>query len=69
MTISIPNGSARVARTAAVWANRSASTTTRALLDLRLARLSSVIASAAAVASSSIDELATSIPVRSETMV
>ncbi len=53
---------------AAVWANTSASTASR--LDLpRDARRISVIASAAAVPSSSIEALAISRPVKSATMV
>ena len=66
--MSIPRGSARVASTAAVCAYTSLSTARR-LLDPRTARCISVIASAAAVPSSSIDALATSRPVRSVTIV
>ncbi|CAG6913761.1 hypothetical protein PICSAR5_03083 [Mycobacterium avium subsp. paratuberculosis] len=68
VTISMPSGRARVATMAAVWANTSASTASR--LDLpRDARRISVIASAAAVPSSSIEALAISRPVKSATMV
>ena len=68
MTISIPNGTARVARIAAVAVNTSESTASR-LEDPRQARCIRVIASAAAVPSSSIEALAISSAVRSETMV
>ena len=64
----MPNGAARVASTAAVCRYTSASTASR-LDEPRAARCISVIASAAAVPSSSIDALATSSPVRSATMV
>jgi len=68
VTISMPSGSARVASTAAVWANTSTSTANR--LEVPFTALCiSVIASAAEVPSSSIDALATSRPVRSATMV
>ena len=64
----MPIGSARVRMTAMVCGNVSASTTN--LLDLDFAvRLISVIASAAAVASSSMDALAISSAVRSATAV
>ena len=64
----MPSGAARVASTAAVCAYTSTSTASR--WDLLLpARCISVIASAAAVPSSSIDALDTSRPVRSQTMV
>ena len=69
MTSSMPRGSARVARIAAVWGKMSASTAKRGLLDERLARRSIVMASAAAVPSSSMEALAMSMPVRSETIV
>ncbi|PQM48446.1 hypothetical protein C1Y40_01343 [Mycobacterium talmoniae] len=65
----MPSGSARVANTAAVWANTSTSTTSRSATLPRTARCINVMASAAAVPSSSIDALATSRPVRSATMV
>ena len=68
VTISMPSGSARVARIAAVWRYTSASTASR-FDGPRTARCISVIASAAAVPSSSIEALATSSPVRSATIV
>ena len=64
----MPNGLARVASTAAVWAKTSASTASRFALP-RAARCINVMASAAAVPSSSIDAFAISRPVRSVTMV
>ncbi|CAM3863362.1 hypothetical protein TSST111916_11100 [Tsukamurella strandjordii] len=67
-TTSMPSGSARVSITARVCGKTSRSTTSRGLLDLP-ARRSRVMASAAAVASSSMELLAISMPVRSETMV
>ena len=51
-----------------VWGKTSSATNILALLDLVI-RWHKVIASAAAVASSSIDALAIAIPVRSVTMV
>ncbi|CFR75674.1 Uncharacterised protein [Mycobacterium tuberculosis] len=68
VTISIPSGLARVASTAAVWVNTSASTTTL-FTGPRAARCIKVMASAAAVPSSSIDAFAISRPVRSVTRV
>ncbi|SHU38266.1 Uncharacterised protein [Mycobacteroides abscessus subsp. abscessus] len=64
----MPSGSARVAITAAVCGYRSASTTSRLDADFT-ARCMSVIASAAAVPSSSIEALAISSPVSSATIV
>ena len=64
----MPSGSARVASTAWVWSSVSTSTRNRGLVE-RLARRSSVIASAAAVASSSREAPATGRPVRSATVV
>ena len=64
----MPSGSARVRSTASVCGSVSASTTNRALRAFP-ARRSSVIASAAAVASSSSDAPATGRPVRSATIV
>ncbi len=64
----MPSGLARVTMTSSVCGNTSAATNRRALL-LRLIRWHSVIASAAAVASSSIDALAIAIPVRSQIIV
>ena len=68
VTISMPSGLARVARTAAVWAKTSTSTARRFALP-RAARCINVMASAAAVPSSSIEALATLRPVRSATIV
>ncbi len=65
----MPSGSARVSTTPRVWGSTSASTTSTApagAFDVRRIR---VIASAAAVASSSSDALATGSPVRSATIV
>ena len=64
----MPSGSARVRRTSSVCGSVSASTTNRALFAFP-ARRSRVIASAAAVASSSSDAPATGSPVRSATVV
>ncbi len=64
----MPSGSALVASTALVWGSASASTTNTELFDLP-ARRASVMASAAAVASSSRDAPETGRPVRSETTV
>ena len=64
----MPSGSARVRSTARVRGSESASTTKRLALE-RPARRSRVIASAAAVASSSTDAPATGRPVRSDTTV
>ncbi len=64
----MPSGSARVRSTSRVCGRVSASTTNRVLLD-RPARRSIVMASAAAVASSSRDAFATGRPVRSDTAV
>ncbi len=64
----MPSGSARVATTAIVWGWHSASTKNTVPLCL-VERRTSVIASAAAVASSSIEALAMSSPVRSHTIV
>ena len=64
----MPIGSARVRITAMVCGRVSASTTNRLDFDFAV-RLISVIASAAAVASSSIEALAMSSPVRSATAV
>ncbi len=68
VTISMRSGSALVASTAAVWVNRSASTSSRCEVP-RVARCINVMASAAAVPSSSIEALAISQPVRSAIMV
>jgi hypothetical protein len=65
---SMPSGSARVRTTAIVWGWHSASTK-NVSPPLGLTRRSSVIASAAAVPSSSSDALAMSMAVRSATMV
>ncbi len=67
-TTRIPNGSARVSITAWVcsWVSGS---TTKTSPALPLARCSRAMASAAAVASSSIEALAISVPVRSVTIV
>ncbi len=65
---SMPSGCARLAITAMVCGNASASTTYTGLL-LRDARRARVIASAAAVPSSSIDAFAVARPVRSVTIV
>ena len=64
----MPRGSARVRTTSMVCGWHSASTK-KVSPAFGLTRRSSVIASAAAVASSSIDALARSMPVRSLTMV
>ncbi len=64
----MPSGSARVRRTASVCGNVSASTTYAGDLLLEALR-ASVMASATAVASSSIDAFAVVRPVRSVTMV
>ncbi|OIQ70965.1 hypothetical protein GALL_474180 [mine drainage metagenome] len=64
----MPSGSARVRMTASVCGSTSLST--KKVVDLDLAtRIASVMASAAAVASSSIDALAMGIAVRSMIMV
>ncbi len=67
-TTSMPRGSARVRTTSMVWGWHSASTKNTSPA-LAFTRRRSVIASAAAVASSSIDALARSIAVRSLTIV
>ena len=67
VTSPMPSGSARVCSTARVCGRQSESA--RKTLPLPLARRASVIASAAAVASSSIDAPATGSAVRSSTMV
>ena len=64
----MPIGSARVCTTAMVCGSVSASTTKRFDFDFAVRRIS-VIASAAAVASSSMEALAMSSPVRSATAV
>ena len=64
----MPIASARVRTTSIVWGRVSASTT-KGPVALRLARRTSVIASAAAVASSSSDALAVGRPARSATTV
>ena len=64
----MPSGSARVWITSMVCGWQSPATTKTLLLLLTL-RLASVMASAAAVASSSIEALAIGMPVRSHTMV
>ena len=66
---SMPSGSARVATTSMVWGWVSASTMKRSSGALRLSRRSRVIASAAAVPSSSSEALAMPIAHRSVTMV
>ena len=63
----MPSGSALVASTARVCGRQSASA--RKIFPLPLARRAMVMASAAAVASSSMDAPATASPVRSATMV
>ena len=65
---SSPSGSARVCTTAMVWGWQSASTTNVSPAAVPT-RCSKVIASAAAVASSRSDALASSVPVRSVTIV
>ena len=67
-TTSRPSGSARVRSTSIVCGWQSAATSSVSLFDFTL-RLASVIASAAAVASSSIEALAIARPVSSQTMV
>ncbi len=67
-TTSMPSGSARVRITAIVCGRASASTR-KTLPVARPARRDSVIASAAAVASSNSDAPATGSPVRSDTIV
>ena len=64
----MPSGSARVRTTSIVCGSTSSATKKRVLVDLPM-RWQSVIASAAAVASSSIDALAIAMPVRSHTIV
>ena len=64
----MPSGVARVRTTSSVCGSTSSATKKRCDLDLPT-RMASVIASAAAVASSSIDEPAMAMPVRSHTMV
>ena len=64
----MPSGAARVCTTSMVCGWQSPATMKTLLLLLTL-RLASVIASAAAVASSSMDALAMGMPVRSQTMV
>ena len=64
----MPSGSARVRTTSIVCGWQSPATTKVVALLLTLRR-ASVIASAAAVASSSIEALAIGMPVRSHTMV
>ena len=63
-----PSGSARVRMTSMVcgWQSPATNTVSDLLFTLRLAR---VMASAAAVASSSMEALAIAMPVRSHTMV
>ena len=68
ITICISSGAARVCMTSMVWGWQSPATTNTLLLLLTL-RLASVIASAADVASSSMEALAMAMPVRSQTMV
>ena len=68
MTSSMPTGSARVRSTASVWGCRSWCTKKRCVLAFDWRR-AIVIASAAAVASSSSDAFATSSPVSSVTSV
>ncbi len=65
----MPSGSARVASTARVCGSVSASTTKTASAFARPARRTRVMASAAAVDSSSIEAPATGSPVRSATVV
>ncbi|MPN25398.1 hypothetical protein SDC9_172807 [bioreactor metagenome] len=65
---SMPSGAARVCTTSMVCGCASPAITMVLLLDLT-ERLASVIASAAAVASSSMEALAIGMPVRSQTMV
>ena len=67
-TTSMPSGSARAATTAMVCGWHSESTK-KTLPVWRVERRSSVIASAAAVPSSSIEALVISMPVRSHTIV
>ena len=64
----MPIASARV-RTTAIVCGRASASTTNGPCALRLARRTSVIASAAAVPSSSSEALAVGSPVRSPTMV
>ena len=64
----MPSGAARVWMTSMVWGWASPATTKRLLL-LLTERLASVMASAAAVASSSMEALAIGMAVRSQTMV
>ena len=68
-TTSRPIGSARAATTAMVWGWQAPSTTKRSPLRPRPTRCSRVMASAAAVDSSSSEALARSIAVNSQTMV
>src|SRR4029079_5212567 len=68
MRTSMPSGSARVAMTSMVWGRVSASTAYTMALDLE-ERRARVIASAAAVPSSSMEALAVARPVRSVTTV
>ena len=65
-TTSMPSASARVRTTAMVWAKQSASTRKRSDLLFLFDRCASVIASAAAVPSSSSDAFAVGRPVRSD---
>jgi len=64
----MPSGSARV-RTTSIVCGKTSSATAKMREALRVERRQSVIASAAAVASSSIDALAMSIPLKSQTIV
>ena len=64
----MPSGRARVRTTSCVCGKTSSATKKRALFP-RVIRRHSVIASAAAVASSSIDAFAIAMPVRSHTIV
>ena len=65
---SMPSGAARVCSSARVWGWHRSEIRKRSLVDLPALRASSM-ASAAAVASSSSEALAISMPVRSATMV
>ncbi len=67
-TTSNPSGAQRVRTTSAVCANTSSATKTRSLFVFAM-RWHSVTASAAAVASSSIDAFAIAMPVRSVSIV
>ena len=65
----MPSGAARVRTTSIVCGSTSAATKNALRWRSRPMRWHSVIASAAAVASSSIDALAIAMPVRSQTIV